>query len=200
MSGRTLVMGDIHGNLRAYERCLEKCQFNYQNDLLIQLGDVSDRHPHAAAVVDDLLKVNNLIAIRGNHDVWTYDWLVSKRPDHDWFENGGKETVESYELLKSRISIEEHKHFFINQLSYHIDSKNRLFIHGGYTHPKGPAFEVNQEVFYWDRSLWRDALAGDRIGQKPEILDGFEEIYIGHTPTLNWFQTTPMNIFIELTI
>ena len=193
--GRTLVMGDIHGNLSAYEQCMERCRFDYATDLLIQLGDVSDRHPHTAAVVEDLLKVNNLIAIRGNHDTWTLDWLVNNKLDPNWFANGGNGTVKSYKMLESRIDIEAHKNFFINQRGYHIDERNRLFIHAGFTHHQGPASEENKETFYWDRGLWANALSGDRTGKKPAALDGFEEIYIGHTPTLNWSLCTPMSVF-----
>ena len=35
-------MGDIHGNYRGLLQCLEKSNFDYDNDKLIQLGDVVD--------------------------------------------------------------------------------------------------------------------------------------------------------------
>lgn len=33
-------MGDIHGAYKALQQCLERSKFNYENDKLIQLGDV----------------------------------------------------------------------------------------------------------------------------------------------------------------
>lgn len=40
--GNTYVMGDIHGAHKAFIQCLERSNFDYDNDILIQLGDVAD--------------------------------------------------------------------------------------------------------------------------------------------------------------
>ena len=39
---RTFVMGDIHGAYNALLQCLKRSGFDYENDQLIQLGDVAD--------------------------------------------------------------------------------------------------------------------------------------------------------------
>jgi serine/threonine protein phosphatase 1 len=41
---KRLCMGDIHGNYKALMQCLERSNFNYEEDTLIQLGDVCDGH------------------------------------------------------------------------------------------------------------------------------------------------------------
>lgn len=38
-SMRRLVMGDIHGAYKALKQCLYDSGFDYENDLLIQVGD-----------------------------------------------------------------------------------------------------------------------------------------------------------------
>ncbi len=194
MSGRVLVMGDIHGNLHAFDQCMVRSGFDYEHDLLIQLGDVSDRFPDTARIVERLLTIKHLIALRGNHDLWTNQWILSGIIEPSWLANGGQATIDSYE--KSDLSPFDHKEFFsLTQINYHIDTNNRIFVHGGFRNSKGPVYDPNETDCLWDRSLWNEAIIGQKISRKPEILTGFEEIYIGHTPTLNWLETEPMNIF-----
>ena len=191
--GRTLVMGDIHGNLQAYQQCMERSQFDLEKDTLIQLGDVSDRHPHTAEVVEELLQIPSLVAIRGNHDSWTRNWLLSGNLDTTWLENGGYVTLKSYERNAKSIQIEEHKTFFEQtQVDYFVDSENRVFVHGGFAHQDGPQYESDSSICNWDRSLWSNALSAK---QKPALLENFNEVYLGHTPTLNWYSREPMQAF-----
>ena len=53
---KTFVIGDIHGAYRALLQCLEKSRFDYQQDTLICLGDVSDGWPETSQAVDELLE------------------------------------------------------------------------------------------------------------------------------------------------
>lgn len=194
MSGRFLVMGDIHGNLRAFDQCIERSEFNSERDTLIQLGDVSDKMPDTAKVVERLLELDHLIAIRGNHDDWTNKWFSTGIEDSAWLAHGGQETIDSYKIDK--VDHELHKDFFREiQINYYIDHENRIFVHGGFTQPKGPEHDLIKTQCLWDRSLWNDALIGQKLSSKPYILSGFTEIYIGHTPTISWHQEEPMNVF-----
>jgi len=195
MHGRTLVMGDIHGNYQAMKQCLDRCGFDPENDTLIQLGDVCDRHPDTALVVERLLKIPHLVAIRGNHDPWLEEWLKTGEINSVWPKNGGIPTIESYLIAGGEIDRAQHLSFLKNQANYYVDDENRLFIHAGFTHPQGPEYEEPSSNYYWDRSLWKNANAGRVSGQRPHQIDTFKEIYIGHTPTLNWQQDTPMQAF-----
>lgn len=197
MNDRVLVIGDIHGNFFALNQCLERCGFNQERDLLIQLGDVSDRYPDTARVVEKLLSIPNLIAIRGNHDQWTGNWLETASKEIDWLNNGGKDTISSYSNIDKSIDLARHREFFSEiQVNYYVDEKNRIFVHGGFTQPKGPDFDLIKDHCLWDRSLWDCALIGQKMSKKqPELLKGFYEIYIGHTPTLIWHIDEPMNAF-----
>lgn len=62
---KIFVPEDIHGALRALEQCFERCGFALANDTLIQLGDIADGYPDVAECVELLLKVQNLVSIRG---------------------------------------------------------------------------------------------------------------------------------------
>jgi serine/threonine protein phosphatase 1 len=80
---------------------------------------------------------------------------------------------------------------------YYVDEKNRLFIHAGFSSMHGPSQERYQTNYSWDRTLWEMALTMDKRIKKdsksyPKRLLLFEEIYIGHTPTLNYDVDVPM--------
>lgn len=191
---RTLVLGDIHGNVKALNQCLERCRFDSNKDTLIQLGDVADRFPDTAKVVERLLEFKNLIAIRGNHDDWTNKWFSTGIADSSWLANGGQETIDSYD--NEKVDLDKHKKFFSDvQVNYYTDANDRIFVHGGFTQPKGPEYDLIKTQCLWDRSLWNETIIGQKLSRQPHILSGFKEIYIGHTPTLNWHQEEPMNIF-----
>jgi len=55
MQKRTFVMGDIHGAYRALVQCLQRSGFDYQYDILIQLGDIVDGHDEVFECVEELL-------------------------------------------------------------------------------------------------------------------------------------------------
>ncbi len=57
----TFVMGDIHGGYKALVQCLQRAQFDYQRDTLIQLGDIADGYDEVFACVEELLKITHLI-------------------------------------------------------------------------------------------------------------------------------------------
>jgi serine/threonine protein phosphatase 1 len=67
----TYVIGDLHGQFQSLKQCLVKCNFDYNQDTLIQLGDVVDGGEEAFECVEELLKIKKLIAIKGNHDDWS---------------------------------------------------------------------------------------------------------------------------------
>ena len=98
---RKFVMGDIHGAHRALLQCLERASFDYANDLLIQLGDVSDGFDEVYECVEELLKIRNLIAIKGNHDEWLNQFCKTGYHEQHWSQ-GGKGTVSSYSKFSGK--------------------------------------------------------------------------------------------------
>lgn len=216
--GRTLVCGDLHGNYKGFKQALERCNFDYYNDTLISLGDVVDGHSQSFEVVEELLKIKNLIAIKGNHDDWFLQWirtgvnpanwqqgqkatglsyLSHSRPNQSWFEfnhvlGGYNESIKSNDIPDSHIS------FFENQQPYYIDDKNRLFVHGGFN--RHYPLKEQGDILWWDRDLWSQALsygnmsAVESIGKpKFKMVGDYTEVFIGHTSTQFWKENVPMN-------
>lgn len=67
---RTFVLGDLHGGYKALMQCLKRSKFDYENDTLISLGDVSDGWPEVVECFEELLKIKNFIMVMGNHDCY----------------------------------------------------------------------------------------------------------------------------------
>jgi len=196
---RTLAVGDIHGGLQGLIQVLERANLS-SDDELIFLGDYVDGWSEAAQVIQHLIelsKTNTCVFIKGNHDIWCEQWLAFGTVNDVWYKNGGKETIESYDGFSKEEKL-MHLDFFEAMTLYHLDSENRLFLHAGFTSMHGVERELHKENFYFDRTLWEMALTMDnRIGKDSKIypnrLKHYSEIYIGHTPTINFGNDKPMN-------
>lgn len=194
---RTLVIGDIHGALKALKQVIEKAQVTPE-DTLIFLGDYVDGWSDSTALVSYLIELqqtHQCIFIRGNHDDLCYTWLSEKQYFPEWLQHGGKVTMDGYNAL-SKEETSLHIQFYERLNNYHIDAKNRLFLHAGFTNLKGPHLEYFPKNFYWDRTLWEMALALDpNLDESsihyPKRLLLFDEIFIGHTPVTRINKTIP---------
>ncbi|MCA6421380.1 MAG: serine/threonine protein phosphatase [Flavobacterium sp.] len=198
---RTLVIGDIHGGLRALHQIMDRAKVT-TDDTLIFLGDYVDGWSQSPEVIDfliDLSKKQNCIFIRGNHDELLFDWLSSNNENIDesmWFKHGGEATVLAYNTV-SETKKKRHIEFLQSLQDYYLDEQNRLFIHAGFTNMNGIEYEYFPKLFYWDRTLWETALALDAAISKdsflyPKRLKLYNEIYIGHTPVTKIEQTIPI--------
>lgn len=212
---KTFVMADIHGSYKALVQCLERSGFDKKEDTLIQLGDIADGWSQVYECVDELLSIDNLIPIKGNHDDWFWQWIMTGVHPQKW-KQGGEGTLKSYcNTLGKNIQVttagletdlnpadlpEIHRRFFYLQHLYYIDDDNRCFVHGGFN--RHVSFkEQDPFIYYWDRDLWYSALSfaatirGNGASDTPRVLktvDKFKEIYIGHTATTAWGKDTPM--------
>lgn len=196
---RTLVIGDIHGGLKALVQLLERANVT-QEDNLIFIGDYVDGWSESSFLIRyliELSKRNNCIFIKGNHDVWCENWLRDGSTNSVWLFHGGNETVESYNSISDEEK-KDHLSFFESMKLYHIDYKNRLFVHAGFGSMHGPTRELPKSNLYFDRTLWEMALAFDKDIKEdsvfyPKRIKLFNEIYIGHTPTIHYDSFVPMN-------
>ena len=194
---RTLVIGDIHGGLKGLTQVLSKCELQ-KDDHLIFLGDYVDGWSESAQVIQFLMELEKEYLcdfIYGNHDAWCLDWLEKDISNTIWLKHGGISTVNSYVKI-TKEQKERHILFFKRMKNYIIDEDNRLFIHAGFSSMHGPEKEHYQTNYGWDRTLWETALAVHTKVTKdessfPKRLKLFKEIYIGHTPTLEWGITIP---------
>ena len=195
---RKLVIGDIHGGLKALIQVLDRAKLT-PSDQLIFLGDYVDGWSDSANVVSYLIKLsrqNTCVFIKGNHDDLTYRWLKSGQLTEQWLQHGGQSSMDGYRRF-SQEEIREHLAFYEQLLNYYIDNDNRLFVHAGFTNIKGPKHEYNDIPFCWDRTLWEQALSLNPDLKEdhphfPQRLKLFKEIFIGHTPVTRIGESKPM--------
>ena len=134
----TFVMADIHGAYQALRQCLDRAGFDCTHDRLIQLRDVADGFNEVYGCVEELLAVDHLVAIRGNHDSWPLEFIDTGYHSDKW-SKGGKGTLQSYlkqagrEKLILRVGSgcktglepgdlpAAHRDFFRQQVLYHLD-------------------------------------------------------------------------------
>lgn len=215
---RRFAMGDIHGNFKGMMQALQRSGFDYENDLLIVLGDIADGYNEVPQVVDELMRIKTLIWILGNHDKWTQDWMAGRMNMHgvgldghpmivawgshmgtaayDWLSQGGRATFLSY-VIKHPELMAKHREFWIEKpVLYHLlDDGKKCFVHGGFLRqfPIAEQAQQSPHELYWNRSLWEKALCVHGSKMKLWTQDDFDEIFIGHTATMSWKTTDPMN-------
>lgn len=195
---RTLVIGDIHGALKALKEILKKAKVKPE-DHLIFLGDYVDGWSDSANVLDFLIELeqsHNCIFLKGNHDELLVNWFNTKDENEKWLMHGGRSTLKAYQNLDAS-RLQTHQNFIEHMPAYHIDDQNRLYVHAGFANMHGPSYEHYSNTVYWDRSLWEMAVATDPNLKTddvkyPKRLKLFKEIYIGHTPVSRYGQRTPM--------
>ncbi len=214
---KRFAMGDLHGNYKGLIQCLERANFNIEEDLLIQLGDIVDKHEDVYRTVEALTRIKNFIGIRGNHCDHFNTWLETGIHPVKW-KQGGKGTAKSYlNTLKGKEHLitkststnggyitslnpgdvpQTHKDLFRSQLSHYIDEDNNLFVHGGFNRHY-PFEGQDPYIFMWDRDLWNCAMSWEQICDKEEHpfknKTEFNHIYIGHTATTNWAEDQETN-------
>ncbi len=177
-------MGDIHGAFRAMKQCLEISLFDYQTDTLICLGDVCDGWPEVNKSIGELLKIKNLVYILGNHDEWALKWFTEGDAPEIWVSQGGNATMRSY---RGRVP-DSHIELLKSAKLYHI-VENKLFVHGGFDTSRDIAIQDKKDLV-WNRSLVYNAIEAEQDGIS-KITD-YDEVYVGHTPTLNFGSAGPL--------
>lgn len=190
---KRFTAGDIHGQLGALKQVLERSKFDYDNDLLIVLGDVCDGGPDTKGCVDEILKIKNYKFILGNHDFWFRKHFTEGFDGEIWLQQGGANTLRSYGAkvklseFVSDISLIDttnfvvpvtHQEFFNTATEYYL-LEDKVFVHGGFD-PRRPIYNQSKKHLIWDRDLIKKAVI--------EPIRGYGEIYVGHTTTQHYYE------------
>ena len=153
---RTLVIGDIHGFLDAFDALLAVVG-PQPDDRIITLGDYVDRGPDSAGVLDRLLEwyaTGLLIPLRGNHDEMMLASRHDKSPRRVWLRYGGVQTLESYghsaaDEEYDRVP-ESHYRFIEHTCREWYETNTHIFAHAN-IHPDVPMDKQDSQVLLWER-------------------------------------------------
>jgi len=191
---RTFAVGDIHGMKRALVQVLERANFDYDRDRLITLGDIVDWGHEVPQCIQELQKIKHHIAIRGNHDVWCMNWILSGEKNPVWRQQGGAQTIGAY-VRTGLLTDVAQKQFFKDQVNYFVDEERRLYVHAGYDR----RVEIDRQRpfdLWWSRSLYNSLIAHQKEGLRlPTDVNQFSDVFIGHSQTIWEFpDLKPVNV------
>ena len=129
---RTFAIGDVHGCDVALETLLTVLDLHV-DDAVVQLGDLCDRGPDTARVIDLLIGLGedlDLRVILGNHDEMMLGSLGRAGFQYEpqfWLGVGGKETLDSYGGAPGDVP-EEHLRF-LESAERFVELGADLFVH-----------------------------------------------------------------------
>lgn len=192
---KRFVIGDIHGYDVALKSVLKKASFDYDNDMLICLGDVCDRGPNVLECIKHLKTIKNLVYVIGNHDGWTMQYLGQvlnksgvhrmSMPEFDlWQNQGGMETMLSIKKEDGELVFD-----FLSNAKDYFELDRMLFVHGG-INPHQRASDMSRDDLMWDRGLVKLA-RGDSISLEPTAIH-YDLVFVGHTPTQHYNRYWPV--------
>ncbi len=172
-NNRRIVIGDVHGHYDALQVLLEGVAPG-DDDEIYFLGDLIDRGPKSAEVVDFVYK-NNYQCLRGNHEEMLLDVFGEEEIYQEmlapWLYNGGHTTVLSYD---KKIPLEHIR--WMRNLPNYLDLGDYWLVHAG-LNPKKIISEQTSEEFCWIREKFHSI-------EKPYFEDKL--IIIGHTITFTF--------------
>lgn len=173
-SGRRIVIGDVHGHYRGLMDLMDLVAPT-SNDQVYFLGDLIDRGPQSAQVVE-FVKENNYSCLLGNHEQMLLKVMTSKRISssgmHGWLYNGGQATIASYK--QGRIP-QEHLDW-LQSLPLYLDLGDVWLTHAG-VDPYIPLPEQTADQFCWIREEFHGI---------PQPYFDDKLIIIGHTITFTF--------------
>ncbi|MBL0897518.1 MAG: metallophosphoesterase, partial [Reyranella sp.] len=88
LTGRDLIVGDIHGHFTKLERELQAIEFDPSKDRLFSVGDLVDRGPESELALDWIGKPW-FHAVQGNHEDMAISWAKGILDSGLYVANGG---------------------------------------------------------------------------------------------------------------
>ena len=190
------AVGDVHGCIEELAlligRIEEDARQLGRRPLVVLLGDVIDRGPETAAVMDLVTHPRHrrmIGAILGNHERMMLDFAADPLDNGDWLDLGGFETLRSYGLSLSRSELarlsrrraqqvvaahlpEAHLEWLAalpHAVLLDVDGCPYLFSHAGYDASRPPDRQT-EDVLLWGRGASKDA-GGMRLVQGHVVVD-----------------------------
>ena len=159
MAGRTLAIGDIHGELFHLRTLMSRLPKLDAEDTIVFLGDYIDRGPHSKQVVEYVRYLPKMtrakvVALRGNHeDAWLrvrrQPWPEFVRPRthgclaaYRSFVNAPIATIHDAPIDAERDAFESGRFMpmrivrWLESLPYWYEDRHAIYVHAGL--PRGP--------------------------------------------------------------
>lgn len=172
MTGRILAIGDVHGCDRALRTLIGTVAPTHA-DTVVLLGDLVDRGPNTADVLDQVWRLQSrcrLVVIRGNHE----EMMLRALNGEGWFmwmQFGGEEALESYGGDQEKIP-KIHRDLLESTIDY-WETPSTIFVHAN-LQAGVPLLEQHSVCLRWTHL----------DGHEPPF-DRHRRVVCGHTPQRN---------------
>jgi serine/threonine protein phosphatase 1 len=174
--GPVYAVGDVHGcksHLLGLLKLIQKDAASLAGDpTIVLLGDVIDRGPDSAGVLEYLAGNAQVRAILGNHERMMMSFLAAPKQNLGWLDLGGFETLLSYGLVLSTADAATHPQRRLMQMlathvpqthldwlaalphgyRLHMNGEDFLLVHAGYD-PTIADSAQHEDVLIWGRHL-----------------------------------------------
>lgn len=183
---RAFAIGDVHGRLDLLRRLLEEIDAECRarpvaQDYIIFLGDLIDRGPDSAGVIDLLIRARpflpRTIFLMGNHEEMMLRTLSTETERlSDWLAYGGYECAQSYGVEVGKLALVPpdvaasivrdaipQAHFdFIDEFVDSFQFGDFLFVHAGIK-PGVPIAEQSAYDLRWIRGDFLDSAVDHKV-------------------------------------
>jgi len=189
------AIGDVHGEAERLARLHEAIADHHAafggDGHLVHVGDLIDRGPDSRSVVQRVMAMEaappaglKVACVLGNHEQMLLEALA--KPDKieggSWLEQGGAETIESYERVNGACdpwteAVDRAHVAWLSALPTMIRDDRYVFVHGGIDPVRFP--NCPDELHIWTRS--QKFFDESRWPHRPELKNIL--VVHGHTPT-----------------
>jgi serine/threonine protein phosphatase 1 len=146
---RSWIIGDVHGCLRMLEFLLQKVEWKEEVELIF-LGDLVDKGPDSAGVIEWLLQQKSSVrVVRGNHEWMMLRARADVTFERRWLGYGGKETLNSYGVKDLKGVPDSHWDFLERTMPY-IELENDLCVHAAANTDLALVHQSEQQLC-WDK-------------------------------------------------
>ena len=137
---KIVAIGDIHGQYQKLVWLMQKLErksIDFENDLIIQLGELVDGGPDTKRVVEYFIRQRNdypknWVVLKGNHEDMMLDALRHKSRRYgsyyQWWNQGGAETALSYGHVEA---IDQGTLDWLEKLPTLVETPSFCFVHAG---------------------------------------------------------------------
>lgn len=177
MSNRYFAIGDIHGCFSSLKELIENKIQLQKSDKLVLLGDYIDRGPDSKKVLDYIIDLQNndydIVTLCGNHELMLLDAYNNEVTMSKWIQNGGSETLKSFEINSLKDLESKYLNFF-NNLKLYFELDEYLFVHAGFNDELENPFVDKYSMLWKSKERYFNSLLKDRTiihGHSPVSLN-----------------------------
>jgi len=191
MINRHFAIGDIHGCFNSLKELVENKIQLQKNDQLILLGDYIDRGSNGKEVIDYIIELQNndydIVTLLGNHESMLVDAYYNENAISKWIQNGGSETLKSFEINSLRNLEPQYLNFF-NNLKLYFELDEYLFVHAGFNNELENPFTDKYSLLWKSKERYSNPLLKDRTiihGHSPVSIKTCEEQIKNNSKVIN---------------